>query len=363
MIQRHSRFAVGAASLMAAASIAIPGIAGATTPSTKAPKPDFAYFAGKTITLIEPSPPATVTNATGVDVGQFLDTYLHATVNVQYVAVNGVIGGANEAAAASANGLTIGFSALSNDLLSLVTGPDPFTFNFKKVEWLGAIATSPLVLVSCNPSIKSWSQVVKSKSALTIVGSADSANMIRPELMAKMFNFPAKALSGFPSSTAQLVGCQQGDGDVALLAFSQALNAGGTALIPGMTPLLSLGSVPKISTAYSLFSRIPTLNSYLSKHPMKMAAEKQAAAALAAISSQTAPSLPYFVAPGTPMPYVLALQDALAAAYKNPAIKADVADVPDPNVLLSANAITTWVNASLKTYGPEIEKVNKSFGG
>jgi tripartite-type tricarboxylate transporter receptor subunit TctC len=346
---------------MVAASAAIPGIAGATTASTKSPKPNFSYFAGKTVTLIEPSAPAPSTIATGADVALVMGSYLHATVNVEYISVNGIVGATNEAAGAPADGLTIGVTSLGSALTDLVTGPDIFTFNFKKLEWLGAIGASPAVTVSCTPSITSWSQLVKSKTPLTFLSTSSGAVLLRSELMARMFNFAATPLTGYASTVTELVGCERGDGDFANLGFGQILNASSTAITPGFTPLLTTGAVPKISSVYSLFAAIPTLNGYLKKHPLKTKTEQAELAANGALSAQTAPTIAYFVPAGTPMPYVLALRAGLEAAYRNPTVKQQVANVPDPNTLLSASEITTWLNASLKKYGPTIQKVAASF--
>jgi hypothetical protein len=361
MIRKHRKFAVGVASLVAAASMAVPGIAGAATASTNAPKPDFGYFAGKTLTLIVPAPPSgAVTNALDVDVANFVGSYLHATVNEQYVAVNGTIGGSNEAAAAPPNGLTIGINTIESTLIDLATAPNVFTFNLKKLEWIGATAGSPRVIVSCNPAIKSWSQVVHGKTPLTWLGIADSNQAIQPELFSKAFNFPVTVLNGFASATAQATGCEQHDGDLAVVAFSQLLNAGQTGFIPGLKPLLSMGGVPKISTVYSLFSPIPTIDSYVAEHPLKTKTEQKAFATNAVIQDQTAPNFAFFEPPGTPMKYVLALRDAFAAAYKNPTIKSAVADVPDPNVWIPASEVTTSMYKSLKAYGPFMAKVISS---
>jgi hypothetical protein len=202
--------------------------------------------------------------------------------------------------------------------------------------------------------------VVHSKTPLTWLGIANSSQAIQPKLLSKALNFPVTVLSGFATAPAQATGCEQHDGDLAIVAFSQMLNAAQTGFIPGLDPLLSMGGVPKISSAYHLFSPIPTLNSYVAKHPLKTKTEKEAFATNAAIQDQTAPNFAFFEPPGTPMKYVLALRSAFTAAYKNPLIKQAVADVPDPNVWIPASEVTTALYKSLKTYGPFMAKVNSS---
>jgi hypothetical protein len=319
-----SRHFVGALCLALVAAVLVMlstgSLSSGAATKAKPVKPDFAYFKGKTITYMVPFAAVGISALEPQVVMPEIAKYLHATINIEYSNGAGSIF-QNDVAAAKPNDLTIGSMTVASDLNSIFSGTSTLTFSPTAVTNFGSFGTPPYLDVACDTSsITSFAQVTGGTTPILDVNSNLSALNLIQHVILNVYGVPHTWLNGYTGATAA-VGCERGDGNLSLNSTSDWFDAAGTALTPGITPLLLTGPVPKGSPEDFLNTEVPTLAAFVKAHPPASATDVKAINAAIAFSEDTAPQISIFGPKGIPAKEALAMSDAFKTVMAYPSVK------------------------------------------
>ena len=319
MHQAFKRLASLAAIGMAFASTVV-GITdsapSAATVSSKAatPKPDFAYFAGKTITLIFANSVTSAGYTQAADLVPYVERYLHATVNLIANPAGNQILGQDQAASAAPDGLTIGWDYAGNDIIAAIQNQPNIDFSLEKQVIIAGVPSANNLLVACPGSgITSLKQLLHSTSPVKFISTAvGNPNYSYNTALMGAYGTPAQMIGGYASVAAQFAGCLRGDGQVDMWGTSNLV-------LPiqqnEVVPLL-LGQPVKPGTiGYAQLRKVPTIASLLASDKPKTA--KGRAALEANLEYFTGMSQLILYPTGTPLKYALAMRKAFDVAFKD----------------------------------------------
>jgi tripartite-type tricarboxylate transporter receptor subunit TctC len=318
--------------------------------ATKLVKPDFAYFAGKTINIIWANSAGSVPQF--VSAIPEVEAYLHATIDITYVPTGSGIVGIDEAMSAAPNGLTLGGSALSSIVSQLVFNEnDPYSFSVQAIQYVAATRGEPNLIVSCPNSgtdFTSMKQVIHSTTLVKEMATAGGTNDLALAMMSGAYRFPFQILTAFTGGAGVVAGCEQGDAPIAQVSEASVESAAGNALDPGVVPLLETGEQSTGSSLAFLNNQVPTLVTFVKDNPPKTKLGKLAMQDLINLEAATNPFL-YLAAPrNTPLQYVEALRDAFFSAMSQAGVKAIYVKndtIPGP---YPYNKIQAYVKQQLK---------------
>jgi tripartite-type tricarboxylate transporter receptor subunit TctC len=285
----------------------------AVAASTSTVKPNLAFFKGKTITYIVPNTPGSTAGLVIVAMQQALEQYLGATINIEYLSSGGSSVGDDVIGHSTPDGLTIGDLPVSSTLNAIYAATGSINFPVVTTSFVGGTRQAPLLLVACQGSgITSFSQLVQNHTPATFIdpypGQADELG----HLLSSAYGISLTYFRGYTSST-QLVGCERGDAALTTGTASNYLTTAGTAMVPGITPILMLGSEAS-SSPQAFLNSVPKLSAFATTHKVKTANEKEALSLAIGMANSSAPQFATFGPPGIPAPQLLALSDAFKAA-------------------------------------------------
>jgi hypothetical protein len=313
-------------------------------------KPDKAYFAGKTITIILGGTPG----STNYDAAQVLipgmEAYLHATVVLNDNPNGNTISAENLAYAQPPNGLFIGYLGVTGALAADLLGQTSVNFALKHVE-NDIIAGSPqgnyVLVATASSGIKSMADLAALPVKVNLLDtSSGGGNAFVRTLVGLYPNLPITVLNGYSSTSTELAGLVRGDGALSLIPPPSL-----ETYIPNgqLVPLLVQNKPPKGSVLYSYLSPLPTMAEYAAKHPVK---GKAANAALAEDNLwDTYPTMMFFVPPTTPLKYQLALTAAMKYAASLPTTKAAQLADGVPNGLLTPAQVIPVIKQEVNNDG------------
>lgn len=282
----------------------------------KAVKPDYGFFAGKTITW--------VTGKVGASNDTFdrilaprLGAYLHATVNVENISA-GPTAAENTAAGASPDGLTIGTLQITSDLDNDVEHISGSAFSLQKQVSLGAVISGD-GLIGVTPSfpIRTFKELVASKSIVSFVDETPGGTDLEARLLFAAYHVKAKLVTGYNSNALVTAGFQRGD--------APGIVNGANTLVPlvignQINVLLQFGALPNGSLGSAQLKSAMTVQKYTQLYPPKTAVGRAAVKEL--ISIIEGPNMMMIAPQGTPAPIALALTDAIHALFLQPSTKA-----------------------------------------
>jgi tripartite-type tricarboxylate transporter receptor subunit TctC len=322
---RHSPFLLGLAVLATATVVGCSSsgtsspTSGKTAQAAANTTPDLAFYQGKTVTWDVPTPPGSAFYSTAVILAPKLGAYLHATVNVVSIPAGATIAGQDQAAAAPADGLTIGDLNLSVDVTDLATKVPTVNFDIKSPQYLAGLPINPEVIVSHPGSpYQSWNALVSASSALKSTDYPGSAELLEKSMYGA-YNVRASLVSGYSTVPDLVAGFLRGDTD---LAVQQV-----TGLVPAITagkakPLLLTSPIPAGTTGYDQLKSVPSIASYYATNPPKTQAGKQAVQAAESLFGEAAPNQVFFLPAGTPAGRVTAMTAAFKYALTAPGVRA-----------------------------------------
>ena len=270
---------------------------------------DKAYFKGKTITIINPGSAGGGNDLTALAYCPYIAAYLHATCSVETLAGGGTIPGQNAAMTAAPNGLTIGMVQLAGDLGDFFSNTPGIEFSLQAVPILGAIETPPQLLVASPGSgLKTFTQMVESKTPVSVLGQAGGSDQYQIQLMFGGYQILNKFIYGYGGGSAILAGFIRGDGETSwynvtayepLIVEHQAVG------------LLQSNPAIKGETGYQILKSIPTLAQYAAAHPRKT---KESQTEVQMLDTFSLLPTAFGVSVGTPQKLILALRDAFQFA-------------------------------------------------
>jgi tripartite-type tricarboxylate transporter receptor subunit TctC len=271
--------------------------------------PDLAFYKGKTVTWDVPTPPGSAFYSTAVILQPRLESYLHATVNIVSIPAGATIAGQDQAAAAPADGLTIGDLNLSVDVTDLATKVPTVNFNIQSPQYLAGLPINPEVIVSQPGSpYQTWDALVKAAPAIKSTDYPGSAELLE-KAMYGGYDIKADLISGYSTVPELVAGFLRGDTELAVQQVTGLV----TAITAGKaTPLLLTSPIPVGTTGYDKLKSIPDIASYYSANPPKTQAGKSAVQAAESLFGESAPNQVFFLPTGTPAGRVA----AMAAAFK-----------------------------------------------
>lgn len=315
------------------------------------------FFHGKTITYIVPNAPGTTPGRAIVALQPYMEKYLGATIHVQYISSN-VIVGQDKIANSRPDGLTIGELSIATDLSQLYFGGDKVSFSLNDISLIGSTHQGQDILVACKGStLTSFDQLVKSPTQITGIDLTSSPVSLWQHLLMAGWGINWKLIGGYTSST-QKSGCLRGDADVTGGGVANYLSASGDSTNPGERPLLISGPLPSNSGAAFLNSAVPTLANYAKAHPPSSASGKTAIDLLEKNFDTAAPNMLTWGPSGIPADRLKLLNAAMTYASKQPKVQKAFVDLGlEPGVVQPA-AIKTFIKQQLAAV-PEVQRLLK----
>lgn len=185
---------------------------GSSTSTTSSLGSAASFFAGKTITFIAPDAPGGTYDKYARVFAPALSQILHATVNVENVPGGGTVTGTDKMAAATPDGLTIGDVNVPGDIGDVLQHNTALKVSLNSLSWIGQPATQVEVWVTPeNSSIKSFSQLLNSKSTITYGGSKSGVGWLVGATSMRAFHIQTKFLTGYPDLVALSQGLIAGE--------------------------------------------------------------------------------------------------------------------------------------------------------
>ncbi|HVB04963.1 MAG TPA: hypothetical protein VNF07_01780 [Acidimicrobiales bacterium] len=302
------RLAAAAALFGGAAALLVPAAAHAST--RPALKPDFGYFAGKTITFIAPAAPGGIFDAIPRTLGPLMASYLHCTVNVVNVPNGNTLPGQDQAASAPANGLTLGVMNILADLENDVKGVASVSFPIKKVGFIGGVPSSDSVWISApsQASLANFKDVITTTTPFTALDVTSGSVDAQIRVLLGAYGAHVRIVTGYQNAASQVQGFLRGDGPL-MAQSNTALEA--TIESGQARPILQSTKPQPAYSDYKQLKPVPTFASFLASHPPTTAAGR---AAMRELITLVASPTPVFVPAGVPANIRLALTDAMRSA-------------------------------------------------
>lgn len=352
--------AIGALLVLGVASLAVSGVATASAKATSCYTANgikvtntnvckgLAFYKGQTVTFIAPTSAGSAYDVESRAFALEMGTYMGATINTENISTGASIGGQNALAAASPNGLTIGFYNLASDFYDEISNSPNVNFNFKNVSLLGGLPNSTDILATQSNSpytsfaaLRADDSKANPVKILITPGAAATENI----LFMREFGLPVTYVSGYTTSANLTTGFIRGDGqlDGSGVASLQAYIQAGTVRVLAVETqaLKPSTSIP----LYSVLATFPTEGALLKKYPARTNGER--AAAKYAELVNTVPNYVLGAPSAVPTYLVKTLQAAVEFAAKSAYVKSQVHNVGNPMGYMSPTKDKTQLVSDL----------------
>lgn len=335
-----------------AAALLLPLAAGASRA-----EPVAEFYAGKTISLYVGSEAGSGFDAYARLVARHLGT--HIPGNPAIVVLNqpgaGSITMVNTLAnIAPKDGTVIGApqsSAMMERLLHLVS-PGGKAANFEAVglNWIGNAAQDVFVLFSWSEGkVKSFADLTKTEMLSGSAGPNTDGSLVAHALN-NVFGTKIKLITGYQSSSGELLAMERGEIDGAALAYNSA-----AALRPDWVDqhkirfLLQMGLTPEPKLAGVPFA-------------LDLVKSEEDRQVLELIFAKYKTGRPYFVAPGVPPERVAALRAAFDASMQDPALLAEAKTQRLEISPMTGQDVQALLARLYRTPEPILDKARKALG-
>lgn len=226
-----------------------------------------AFYVGKNITFIAPSTPGAGFELTARYIAPFLDSYLHASVNVVDMGNGQGYPGSDLMAASTPDGLTIGEINELSDVSALESGQLGLNFNPAREEFISSTPAVPEVLVAAPSSpYTSFTALKDSSSAVPITVLPSSATNTEIRTFFGLLKVNAQYVTGYANAAALVTGFQRGDAPTTYFSLGNL----GPLMAAGKARALAITVRPTVGTNYRQFAAgVPTFTQLLNKYPPK----------------------------------------------------------------------------------------------
>lgn len=321
-----------------------------SSPKTKVVKPDFAYYVGKSVTLITGGAAGASNDEAALIVAPLMAAYLHCQIHVVDMPAGATVPAADATAASIADGLTFGQAGPVGYILSQDIGVNTINFPLRTQNWLGGFSP-PLYLVATTPNsgIKTFTQYLRADGGGLKLLELSGGGQLNVEILNSVFHQHATIVKGYINGTALQTGILRGDGNATVL------NA------PAIAPNVAAGQVTGLALTqpyvkgmanYNIMSKFPLVSTYLVQHPVKSKADKNAISLLNLYNS--AGNQDFFAPTNTPPQYVAALSAAFRSAVHQAGAQTALINAGVPNGYKTAAQITKVLNEMIKV-GPQMK--------
>jgi tripartite-type tricarboxylate transporter receptor subunit TctC len=308
---------------------------------------DTAFFAGKTITYIVPQSPGGSYAAAILPAVPYVEKYLKATLDLEYVPQGTSIVGQDRIAAAPADGLTIGTLSVSADVALDLEGQQLIDFDITKQSLIAGNYLSPEVVVACKGSpYKTIEQVLDAKKPFKVINTGQGPGFELVKVLFNAYGAPVSSLSGYADTASQTAGCLRGDAPLALQTIAaltpQDFQQG---LVRG---LVVTSPQPPSSTFYKYLKNTPTLASLEQSKPPKSANGKKVLSLIKEQYGTTGLGVIVAGPKGIPAGQLAALREAFKKAYEQPAVSRAMTQAGIVPGYVSPSAAVPYMNQLLK---------------
>jgi tripartite-type tricarboxylate transporter receptor subunit TctC len=344
---RYQIIAVG----LATVALGLTGttVAVAQTAKSKAVKPDFSFYVGKTLTLITGGAAGASNDEAALIVAPLMASYLHCAINVIDMPAGATVPAADAIAASAPTGLTFGQMGPLGYVLNQDIGDNSINFPLRTQEWIGGFS-APLYVVAATPGsgVKTFTQYLRADGGGLKLLELSGGGQLNIQVFDSLFNQHAQIVTGYTNGTTLQTGFIRGDGNASIL------NA------PEIAPFIASGQFVGLALTqpyvkgmpnYAVMSKFPLIPKYFVQHPPKTKADKNAIKLLNLYNSAGNQD---FVAPaGTPANLVAALAAAYRSAVHQPGAQAAFINAGIPNGYKTGPQIATVLAQMIKV-GPQI---------
>jgi tripartite-type tricarboxylate transporter receptor subunit TctC len=342
--RKYRLLALAVAALLATGAAACSSGSGSTSSGSGGGATGVAFYKGKTINVVVNPPGNTLYGEMQLLAPQ-MAKYLGATMKLVSVPGASVVA-QNEAAAAEPDGLTIGILSTLSNISTIYFDANQMSFGLQKLSIIGSFPRNANLMAVCKgSSFKTLNQVLTSKSTVTVLDTNQSTNSLLMHLIFRAYGTPVKYIEGYTPTSAG-TGCIRGDGQIYMGPPPYVTNAAGSAMTPGIIPLLLTRDIPSDQT-YSWLDKTPTITQYETAHPPTHA-NGSADLNIANVLSGDGSGDTLFAPPGTPADRVAALTAALKAAMKSSTVTQGLIKLTVDPRLIAPNVTATWLAAANK---------------
>lgn len=291
--------------------------ASATT-TTAAAASAASFFKGKTMTFIVPFGAGGGYEQWALLFKPYLIKELGlSALNIVNKTGGGGTVGTNDLYAAKPDGLTIGDTDATGDVLNQITGVKGIKYDTSKISWIGRPDTAAQVgVMTASSKITSMNQLVAtygpkgSKQLVALAAGQGGAPYIGERIMFNMLGIHYKQISNFQGSSAAKVGLLSGDG--------QFLEIGYTSMLP----LISSHKVTPVyvwrQSAFPQLAGVPSLTQLESTFKLSSAQS----AVLNSFDGIMEMGHDFAAPPGVPAARLAVIRAAFKTAINNPALQA-----------------------------------------
>jgi tripartite-type tricarboxylate transporter receptor subunit TctC len=268
--------------------------------------------------------------------------YLGATLKLVSVPGASVVA-QNQAAAAAPDGLTVGILSTLSNVSTIYFNASQMKFDLAKLAVVASFPRNANLLAACKGSPDtSLAQLLNSKTRVTTLDTNQSTNSLLMHLIFDAYGTPVKYIEGYTPTSAG-TGCIRGDGNVYMGPAPYVTNAAGSAMTPGITPLLLTRTIPAGQTYSWLSAAVPAMTQYATTNPPSNANAASVLNLANELSGDGSGDTLYAPA-GTPADRVAALTDAVKAAMKDPTVVQGLIKLSVEARLIEPTVTAQWLD-------------------
>jgi tripartite-type tricarboxylate transporter receptor subunit TctC len=175
------------------------------------------FYEGQTIRFIIPRSPGGGVDWYGRNIARFMDRHMPNTrVTPVNVPGGGGVIGDNQAYLSDPDGLTVWLTIFPGHVLAQLTGQEGVQYDFTQWEWIGRISDDiPAVSTSTSHPWESFEEVVASEEEVRLgaLGAGSHATYAL-RLIADVFDFPARLVTGYPGTPEANAALMRGEVDI-----------------------------------------------------------------------------------------------------------------------------------------------------
>jgi tripartite-type tricarboxylate transporter receptor subunit TctC len=272
-----------------------------------------------------------------------LEKYLGATVDVVNVPGGGGAPPEDQTAHAIPNGLTIGFLFPLSCALGTLTNIPFVNFNPKHVAFIAGTGPSVQVLISSpTSSYKTFDSLETTSSPAGALTESLGTTYDTLLILKQMFKLNINLVTGYSSVANVLSGFIRGDGPVSIGSLS---NFGPTIAGGLATPLAITAKIPVGTNYRKYLLNTPIISQLLNKLPGTTKSERTQKTGFADLLANT--GQPIFTQQRVPAARLQVLREAVAWAYAQQSVKAQLLNEGDTDVYVSPEKAKAEYDASL----------------
>ncbi|MCL6592971.1 MAG: hypothetical protein K6T31_03265 [Alicyclobacillus sp.] len=270
------------------------------------------FYKGKTLRIVVPHAPGG-----GYDQwARLLAPYLQKNLNLSKVEVVNIDGGGglvgtNTVYSATPDGLTIGDTDATGDVMDQISGAQGMKFDVNKFNWIGRPDNDPhTIAVHAQGPFASFMDLVHTKSAVKALATGKGGtDYSAAAITLNAFHIPHTIVAAFNGSKDVKAAFLRGNGDLCAESASDIMEIPQQAKIVAVLSKEAFPKLPNVPTILDLAKQAGLDSSHLN--------------ALTAMADALDLGHAFFTAPGVPADRLAALRQAFQQAVQDPQFQAE----------------------------------------